>query len=186
MLHTWLKVPHVKEYWYQDESFTYEEIHEKYSKRIKEGVVESYIIQKNKKDIGFIQTYYIDDPSSFMVKDKINYRARGPNTNLTRQPVQGRANDGGLRIGEMERDGIMGHGLSYFLNESYMVRGDQYYMAVCNKTGTIAIYNPDKNLFLRVMVSGSSSCISSPARNTNSLVPPPPGISPTPSSTRPI
>ena len=71
MLHTWLKVPHVKEYWYQDESFTYEEIHEKYSKRIKEGVVESYIIQKNKKDIGFIQTYYIDDPSSFMVKDKI-------------------------------------------------------------------------------------------------------------------
>jgi hypothetical protein len=54
----------------------------------------------------------------------------------------------------MERDGIMGHGLSYFLNESYMVRGDQYYMAVCNKTGTIAIYNPDKNLFLSPMSDG--------------------------------
>ncbi len=89
-----------------------------------------------------------------MVKDKINYRATGKRSALTRQTNQGRANDGGLRIGEMERDGIMGHGLSYFLNESYMVRGDQYYMAVCNKTGTIAIYNPNKNLFLSPMSDG--------------------------------
>ena len=42
-----------------------------------------------------------------MVKDKINYRADGPKTLMTRQAVQGRANNGGLRIGEMERDGIM-------------------------------------------------------------------------------
>jgi hypothetical protein len=97
-------------------------------------------------------TYYMR--LKHMVKDKINYRATGKRSALTRQTNQGRANDGGLRIGEMERDGIMGHGLSYFLNESYMVRGDQYYMAVCNKTGTIAIYNPDKNLFLSPMSDG--------------------------------
>ena len=91
-------------------------------------------------------TYYMR--LKHMVKDKINYRARGPNQQLTRQPVQGRANDGGLRIGEMERDGICSHGLAYFLNESFLVRGDEYYMAVCNKTGAIAIYNEAKNLFL--------------------------------------
>jgi hypothetical protein len=91
-----------------------------------------------------------------MVKDKINYRARGPNTMLTRQPVQGRANDGGLRIGEMERDGVMGHGMSYFLNESFMIRGEkqEFYIAVCNKTGCIAIYNEARNLFLSPLVDG--------------------------------
>ena len=97
-------------------------------------------------------TYYMR--LKHMVKDKINYRATGKRNFLTRQTNQGRANDGGLKIGEMERDGIMAHGLSYFLNESYMVRGDQYYMAVCNKTGAIAIYNPDKNLFLSPFADG--------------------------------
>jgi transcription antitermination factor NusG len=91
-------------------------------------------------------TYYMR--LKHMVKDKINYRARGPNQQLTRQPVQGRANDGGLRIGEMERDCVCAHGMSYFLNESFLVRGDEYYMAICNKTGAIAIYNESKNLFL--------------------------------------
>jgi hypothetical protein len=89
-----------------------------------------------------------------MVKDKINYRARGPRTLLTRQTVQGRANDGGLRIGEMERDGIIGHGVSHFLQESMMVRGDEYYMAICNKTGTIAIYNSMRDLFISPMADG--------------------------------
>jgi len=97
-------------------------------------------------------TYYMR--LKHMVKDKINYRATGKRNFLTRQTNQGRANDGGLKIGEMERDGIMANGLSYFLNESYMVRGDQYYMAVCNMTGTIAIYNLDKNLFLSPFADG--------------------------------
>jgi DNA-directed RNA polymerase II subunit RPB2 len=97
-------------------------------------------------DIFFGPTYYMR--LKHMVKDKINYRARGPRTALTHQTVQGRANDGGLRIGEMERDGVLAHGASYFLNESYLVRGDEYYMAVCNKTGLIAIYNQSRNIFL--------------------------------------
>ena len=97
-------------------------------------------------------TYYMR--LKHMVKDKINYRAQGPRTVLTRQTVQGRANDGGLRIGEMERDGIIAHGAAKFLEESLMVRGDEYYMAVCNKSGTIAIYNETLNLFLSPMADG--------------------------------
>jgi len=97
-------------------------------------------------------TYYMR--LKHMVKDKINYRARGPNTMLTRQSVQGRANDGGLRIGEMERDGILAHGMAGFLNESYLIRGDEYFMAVCNKTGSIAIYNQSMNLFVSPFADG--------------------------------
>lgn len=89
-----------------------------------------------------------------MVKDKINYRALGPRTALTRQPVSGRANDGGLRIGEMERDSVISHGMTDFLRESMMERGDKYHMAVCNKTGMLAIYNPAKNIFMSPMVDG--------------------------------
>jgi DNA-directed RNA polymerase II subunit RPB2 len=103
-------------------------------------------------DIYIGPTYYMR--LKHMVKDKINYRALGPRTMLTRQTVQGRANDGGLRIGEMERDGVMAHGASAFLNESFMIRGDEYYMAVCNKTGAIAIYNQNLNLFLSPFSDG--------------------------------
>jgi len=104
-----------------------------------------------------------------MVKDKINYRARGPNTVLTRQPVQGRANDGGLRIGEMERDGVLAHGMSYFLNESFMIRGErnEYFIAVCNKTGSIAIYNESKNLFLSMFADGPIKFVTNPDGSLN-------------------
>ena len=97
-------------------------------------------------------TYYMR--LKHMVKDKINYRALGPRTMLTRQTVQGRANDGGLRIGEMERDGILAHGASAFLNESFLVRGDEYFMAVCNKTGCIAVYNSALNIFISPFADG--------------------------------
>ena len=89
-----------------------------------------------------------------MVKDKINYRRTGPNTALTRQPVQGRANDGGLRVGEMERDSVISHGISRFLQESMMKRGDQYYLAICNTTGMIAVYNESQDLFISPLADG--------------------------------
>jgi len=117
-------------------------------------------------DIYMGPTYYMR--LKHMVKDKINYRARGPNTNLTRQPVQGRANDGGLRIGEMERDGVLAHGMSYFLNESFMVRGDEYHnMAVCNKTGSISVYNKSSNLFFSLFADGPISFHTNPDGSQN-------------------
>ena len=118
-------------------------------------------------DIYIGPTYYMR--LKHMVKDKINYRARGPNTALTRQPVQGRANDGGLRIGEMERDGVLAHGMSYFLNESFMIRGEktEYYIAVCNKTGAISIYNEAKNLFLSPYADGPIEFFTNPDGSQN-------------------
>ena len=47
----------------------------------------------------------------------------------------------------MDRDCVIAHGLNYFLNESMMVRGDEFYMAICNHSGTVAIYNERNNLF---------------------------------------
>jgi DNA-directed RNA polymerase beta subunit len=59
-----------------------------------------------------------------MVEDKINYRATGPKTLMTHQPLHGRSKGGGLAMGEMERDGTIAHGLSKFLHESFMDRSD--------------------------------------------------------------
>jgi hypothetical protein len=97
-------------------------------------------------------TYYMR--LKHMVKDKINYRAAGPRTLLTRQTNHGRANDGGLRVGEMERDGVVAHGMSSFLNDAMMKRGDEYSVAICNHTGTIAIFNKDTDNFYSPMVDG--------------------------------
>ena len=103
-------------------------------------------------EIYFGPTYYLR--LKHMPKDKINYRARGPRTALTRQTVQGRANNGGLRIGEMDRDCLIAHGLSGFIKESMMVRGDEFQITICNKTGCIAIYNEENNIFLSPHADG--------------------------------
>lgn len=97
-------------------------------------------------------TYYMR--LKHMVKDKINFRADGKYAKLTKQPVAGRANDGGLRIGEMERDVLISHGASNFLTESMMERADKYFVAICNKTGTIAAYNKDKDVFYSLLSDG--------------------------------
>jgi DNA-directed RNA polymerase beta subunit len=70
-----------------------------------------------------------------MVDDKINYRDTGPKTLLTHQPTQGRSNEGGMRIGEMERDGLIAHGMSKFIRESFMERSDGATVEFDKETG---------------------------------------------------
>jgi DNA-directed RNA polymerase II subunit RPB2 len=72
-----------------------------------------------------------------MVEDKINYRATGPKTLLTHQPLHGRSKGGGLAIGEMERDGMVAHGMSKFLHESFMDRSDGGEVQIDRSTGTL-------------------------------------------------
>ena len=64
-------------------------------------------------------------------------RATGPLQSLIRQPAHGRSNNGGGRIGEMERDSIISHGISSFLNESVTKRSDSYSVTINENDGLI-------------------------------------------------
>jgi len=76
-----------------------------------------------------------------MVNDKQHSRSIGPMVNLTRQPAEGRSRDGGFRIGEMERDVMLAHGMSRFCRERLYDVSDKYSVHVCKKCGMIAQYN---------------------------------------------
>ena len=106
-----------------------------------------------------------------MPEDKWNARGAGRREQKTHQPTGGRGNQGGLRIGEMERDAILGHGISGFLQESYMKRADGYETVVCNGCGTIPIYNEREGLYTCPMCSGPVQYVGDTA-NTLELIPP--------------
>jgi DNA-directed RNA polymerase beta subunit len=81
-----------------------------------------------------------------MVAEKMNSRGVGKVVGLTRQPTEGRRKGGGLRIGEMERDTILSHGISNFIKESMMERSDKFCWCICKRCGTLVSHNIKENI----------------------------------------
>lgn len=74
--------------------------------------------------------------------DKMHSRASGPLVMLTRQPAEGRAREGGLRFGEMERDCVIAHGMAEFTKERLMDCSDAFRCFSCRDCGLLAVANP--------------------------------------------
>ena len=88
-----------------------------------------------------------------MVMDKIHARSRGPKTPLTRQPMEGRSKDGGMRLGEMERDCLVGFGASCLLLERLMISSDLFLASICGKCGYLGMKD-----FCQYCGDGSNMC----------------------------
>lgn len=90
-------------------------------------------------------TYY--QRLKHIADEKIHARSTGPVQMLTRQPLEGRSRDGGLKFGEMERDAMIAHGTVQFLKERFYESSDKYEVYMCETCGIIAISNPEENIY---------------------------------------
>ena len=103
-------------------------------------------------------TYYIR--LKHMVLDKVHARSSGPRQALTRQPLEGRSRDGGLKIGEMEKDAMVAHGCGQFLKERMMETSDITKVHVCDECGLFASKVIDKDYY---------KCLSCPNSNISAV-----------------
>jgi DNA-directed RNA polymerase beta subunit len=79
----------------------------------------------------------------YMAKNKLQARATGPVTLLTRQPTEGKSKKGGLKFSEMEHEVLAAHGASILLREMYS--SDDTTIYVCEKCGSLAVEDNIRN-----------------------------------------
>merc|ERR1711871_671899 len=101
--------------------------------------------RKMKSEIFIGPTYYMR--LKHMVLDKVHSRSIGPRQALTRQPLEGRSRDGGLKIGEMEKDAMVAHGVGQFLKERMMETSDITKLTICDNCGLFAQKVMDKEYY---------------------------------------
>jgi DNA-directed RNA polymerase II subunit RPB2 len=106
-----------------------------------------------------------------MVEDKWNARGKGRKEVRTHQPTGGRGAQGGLKIGEMDRDAIIAHGGMSFVKESFMERSDGAKIPLCVACGTIPIYNPRLGIAICALCDGPVKYIGDTVNNLEILPP---------------
>lgn len=106
-----------------------------------------------------------------MVEDKWQARGQGRREQRTHQPTGGRGQQGGLKIGEMDRDAIIAHGGMSFVKESFMERSDGAKVPICIACGTIPVYNPRLNIKICPLCDGPVRFIGDNIHNLEILPP---------------
>jgi len=113
-----------------------------YQKHGNEAVYQGHTGRPLNARVFFGPTFY--QRLKHLVDDKVHSRARGPVAMLTRQPLEGRSRDGGLRMGEMERDCLITHGCANFIRDRFFINSDQYRIHICERCGLTAQANLKK------------------------------------------
>lgn len=106
-----------------------------------------------------------------MVEDKWQARGKGRKEQKTHQPTGGRGQQGGLKIGEMDRDSLVAHSITGYLKETFMNRSDGAVIPVCVGCGLQPIYNPRMGIAVCSMCDGPVRYAGDTAANLELLPP---------------